>query len=132
MDVCDEVVEKAGLVYTYQGPGEFDKERFKKEKKDVLQNYVEVVVPDLLSKLQTLYEMNKSTDGYFVRDELTIADLLYFAAFDFAECFMKDSFTGFPKMAALFKKIIAHKKVAEWLKKTDYGNNPMDLLKEKL
>ena len=38
-------------------------------------------------------------------------------------------FAGFPKMADLYKKILAHEKVAEYLKKTDYGNHDMDRYK---
>ena len=64
--------------------------------------------------------------------QLTIADLYYFATFDYVEIYMKDPFEGFPKMAALYERILKHKKVAEWLKKTDYMKHPFDQLKEKL
>ena len=63
--------------------------------------------------------------------QLTISDLYYFVAFDFVEIFTSDPFAGFPKMEALYEKIKAHRKVAEWLKKTNYGTNPMDGFKEK-
>ena len=52
--------------------------------------------------------------------QLSIADLYFFAAFDFAQIFKKDMFDGFPKMAALYNKIMDHEKVAEWLRKTNY------------
>lgn len=120
MDVCEDVIVKAGDIYHYQGPGQFDPDRFRVEKKDVIQNYNEVIVPGVLTKLQTLFEMNKSKDGYFVGDQLSIADLYFFAAFDFAQIFKKDMFDGFPKMAALYNKIMDHEKVAEWLRKTNY------------
>ncbi|XP_072031503.1 hematopoietic prostaglandin D synthase-like [Amphiura filiformis] len=129
MDVCDDIHIAARPIYRYQGAGEFDPKKYEVENAEVLKEYREVVVPGFLSQLQTLFLMNKNDDGYFVGKEITIADLYYFATFDYVEIYKKDMFAGFPKMAALYKKIMAHDKVAEYLKKTDYGNNPMDKYK---
>ena len=41
------------------------------QRPEILKEYCEVTVPDTLKKLQTLFDMNKNEDGFFVGREVT-------------------------------------------------------------
>ncbi|XP_072031613.1 hematopoietic prostaglandin D synthase-like isoform X2 [Amphiura filiformis] len=51
---------------------------------------------------------------------ITIADMFFFAACNYSRFFVKDPFEGFPILAALNDRIIAHPKIKKYLDDTSY------------
>ncbi|XP_072031612.1 hematopoietic prostaglandin D synthase-like isoform X1 [Amphiura filiformis] len=122
MDATDDVIFKAGQIYWhpdfpgFQVPADV-LENFFKSRTEAIEQYSKTL-RKLLTDLEKLFEMVEG--DFFVGDEITIADMFFFAACNYSRFFVKDPFEGFPILAALNDRIIAHPKIKKYLDDTSY------------
>ncbi|XP_072031611.1 S-crystallin 4-like [Amphiura filiformis] len=126
MDVTDDIILKARPIYRHpdllldfpglQGPADV-LGNFFKSRTEAIEEYSKTV-RKLLTDLEKLFQMVEG--DFFVGDEISIADMFFFAACNFSRFFIKDPFEGFPTLAALNDRIIAHPKIKKYLDDTSY------------
>ncbi|KAK2151386.1 hypothetical protein LSH36_365g04041 [Paralvinella palmiformis] len=87
-----------------------------KEAKDkVTQGLMEVTLPQIYEKLEKCLKKNKDGDKYFYGDEITLADIHFFACCETVLRLNPKSFHDFPKLAALYDRVKNNNKIDKWL-----------------
>jgi len=86
--------------------------------------YIEQRIPAFLTHLEALLAANKGGKGYFVGDSLTWADLNLVVAYGWWELMLglKDPLSKHPKLNDLYKRVIAHPKLAPYIAKRPKTN----------
>jgi len=85
-------------------------------KAELKRKYIEEQLPAWLTKLEALLVANNGGDGYFVGDELTLADLHLVRAQGSLElqAGLSQPFVKYPKLNALFERVIKLPKIAAY------------------
>jgi glutathione S-transferase len=109
---CFDDASKPIIVFFRLEPDPVKKEELKKK-------YIEEQLPVFLSKLEKLLIANKGGDGYFVGDGLTWADLNLVRAQGTLELMAgaPDALKAYPKLNALFERVIKLPKIAAYIDK---------------
>jgi glutathione S-transferase len=83
------------------------------EKRD---EYAATTLPDLLSRLQRLFEHNNNGSGFWVGDDLTYVDFCAWHLLDYVRPFSQQTLDRFEKLNAFKKRIEARPRIAAYLK----------------
>jgi glutathione S-transferase len=78
--------------------------------------YERTTLPDLLSKLQRLFEQNDNGDGYWVGDNLTYVDFCAWHLLDYVRPFSQKTLDRFEKLNAFKQRIEARPRIAAYLR----------------
>jgi glutathione S-transferase len=89
------------------------------KKAELKKKYIEEQLPAFLKHLEAMLVANKGGNGFFVGDALTWADLALVAAQGRLELGpgLPTPFTDYPKLNALFKRIVALPRIAPYMAK---------------
>jgi glutathione S-transferase len=83
------------------------------EKRD---EYEATALPDLLGRLQRLFEQNDNGNGFWVGDDLTYVDFCAWHLLDYVRPFSQKTLDRFEKLNAFKKRIEARPRIAAYLK----------------
>jgi len=111
VDCIEDAVKKAPVIAFHES------DPVKKEQQKT--EYLEQQVPTSLNNLEAILAANKGGTGYFVGDSLTWADLNLVVAVAWWELMLgfKDPLSKHQKLNDLYKRVIAHPKLAPYIAK---------------
>jgi glutathione S-transferase len=78
--------------------------------------YEKTTLPDLLGKLQRLFEQNNDGNGYWVGDDLTFVDFCAWHLLDYVRPFSQKTLDRFEKLNAIKQRIEARPRIAAYLR----------------
>jgi len=108
VDVVTDLREKAiTLAFTPDGPA----------KEAALKDFLEKTLPSILPNLEKFVAANPDRSGFFVGAKLSLADLHFYSIIEMLVPKMPNVLQGHPPLKALFDKVAANPKVAEYIKK---------------
>jgi len=86
------------------------------KKAELKKKYIEVQLPDFLTKVEALLVANKGGSGYFVGDSLTWADLYLVRAYGALQLMagLQSPLDKSPKLKALYDKVVQLPKIAAY------------------
>lgn len=92
------------------------REQDEKKKAELKKKFEEEELPDGLQKIEKLLKMNKGGDGYFVGDEVTLADICVAQLLTFPGMMgINIKYENYPKLKALKDRVEALPKIAQWI-----------------
>ncbi|XP_002731490.1 S-crystallin SL11-like [Saccoglossus kowalevskii] len=98
----------------------FGKAWFEKDEKKKAEMLEEGKANTLIPKLSALEKgliANNGGDGFFVGDNVSLADLTFVTSHDMISLMVPDALDTFPKLKSLCSRVLALPRIAEWVKK---------------
>lgn len=87
-------------------------------KDEIKKKYKEEQMPKFLGMLEKLLVSNKSGDGYFIGDKITVADVKVIGIFEWLEVFnVEFDISSYPKLKAHKDRVRNEPKIAAWIAK---------------
>lgn len=90
------------------------------KKAEIVKKLKEEDLKKFYTSFEQILKQNKGGDGYFVADSLTWADIVFAYYTGFIAMLGLDPATflaDYPKLKALYDKVLKHPKIAEWIAK---------------